>query len=381
MGRTQANAARNWVTRNVLKAGLLGFVAVCLGATSWQAMAAQVVPSGRLDLDYAAPNSDTRSLHSNAIVRRAELDFEVNFNDDWAFKTSNDFARAKGGKLKNSIQNLILTYKGWRTGDISAGQFKVPFGLDNLTSSKYTMAIERSLPTTGLVPSRHLGIGFSRNRKHYTFSVMAFGPSIDYDKGNGIGARYTFAPIDSGNKLLHVGVSFVSEEPTGSVKFKTNPESKPTEVDFVDTGKLGDVSRINRLGLEMAYQIGPFTTQMEWMRTAVNRQHHPNVAFGGWYVEGSWMFGGGSRRYKYGKFVSPTLGKPYGTWELTARYSHLDLNDASVQGGRENNLTLGLNWYLNSHGRLMFNYIKVHSDRQGAADNPDIFLVQTQFFF
>lgn len=370
------------VTRgSVLKACFLGLVAVCLGTMSWQATAAQVVPSGRLDLDYASPHSDTRPLHSNAIVRRAELDLVVNFNDDWAFKTSNDFARAKGGKPKNSIQNLVLTYKGWQTGDISAGQFKVPFGLDNLTSSKYIMGIERSLPTTGLAPSRHLGIGFSRNRKHYTFSVMAFGPSIDYDKGDGVGARYTFAPIDSGSTLLHLGVSFVSEVPKGSVKFKTHPESKPTEVNFVDTGKLGDVSRINRLGLEMAYQTGPFTAQMEWMRAAINRQSHPNAAFGGWYFEGGWMFGGGSRRYKYGTFKSPSLGRPYGTWELTVRYSHLDLNDAGVQGGRENNLTLGLNWYLNNHGRIMFNYISVHSDRHGVADNPDILLLQTQFFF
>lgn len=338
-------------------------------------MATQVTPSGRLDLDYASPNSDTQPLHGNAIVRRAELNIDVEFNDDWTFKTGYDFTG--DGKFKD----VALTYKGWQAGDIAVGQFKVPFSLDNLTSSKYIMAIERALPVDAFAPSRHVGVGFNRDRKHYTFSVMGFGRSIDDDKSNGVGARYTFAPIDFGSTLLHLGVSFVSEDPKGSVKFKAQPESKPTEVNFVNTGKLDDVSRINRLGLEMAYQTGPFTAQMEWMRTAISRHSNPDATFDGWYVEGGWMLGGGSRSYKYGKFKSPALGKPYVTWELTARYSDIGLNDESLQGGHESNLTLGLNWYFNNHGRIMFNYIKVHSDRQGVADNPDILLMQTQFFF
>lgn len=363
------------IVANVLKACLSGFFAVCLSSIPWQVMAVQVTPSGRLDLNYASPSSDAKPLRSNSIVRRAELGIDVDFNDDWTFKTRYDFTN--DGKFGD----VVLTYKGWQTADISVGQFKVPFTLDNLTSSKYIMAIERALPVAGFRPPRHVGIGFSRYREHYTFSVMGFGRSIEGDEGNGVGARYTFAPVASGSTLLHLGTSFVSEDPNGSVQFKAQPESKPTEVNLVNTGTLDDVSRINRLGLEMAYQTGPFTAQIEWMRTSINRQSNPNAAFGGWYVEGGWMLGGGSRRYEYGTFKSPALGKPYGTWELTARYSHLGLNEGGVQGGRENNLTLGLNWHLNNHGRIMFNYIRVHSDRQGVADNPDILLMQTQFHF
>ena len=43
--------------------------------------------------------------------------------------------------------------------------------------------------------------------------------------------------------------------------------------------------------------------------------------------------------------------------QAAVRYSHLDLNDEDVFGGRENNVTVGLNWHLFSNARVMFNYV------------------------
>ncbi|MEE8159192.1 MAG: porin, partial [Dehalococcoidia bacterium] len=46
-----------------------------------------------------------------------------------------------------------------------------------------------------------------------------------------------------------------------------------------------------------------------------------------------------------------------GAWEVAARYSNLDLNDASIGGGKMHNLTFGLNWYLNPNVRWMVNAV------------------------
>ncbi|MBI3462588.1 MAG: hypothetical protein HY000_05935 [Planctomycetes bacterium] len=40
-----------------------------------------------------------------------------------------------------------------------------------------------------------------------------------------------------------------------------------------------------------------------------------------------------------------------------ARWSYLDLNDENIDSGILNDVTLGVNWYLNAYTRLMFNYI------------------------
>jgi phosphate-selective porin OprO/OprP len=53
-----------------------------------------------------------------------------------------------------------------------------------------------------------------------------------------------------------------------------------------------------------------------------------------------------------------------GTWEVAARYSYVDLNDGSglntIQGGRMDGLTLGLNWYLNDNMKFQFDYVYDH---------------------
>jgi phosphate-selective porin OprO/OprP len=54
-----------------------------------------------------------------------------------------------------------------------------------------------------------------------------------------------------------------------------------------------------------------------------------------------------------------------GAWEVALRYSHLDLNDDNIRGRELSDITVGLNWYLNSYLRLMFNYIRADLDGFG----------------
>ena len=45
------------------------------------------------------------------------------------------------------------------------------------------------------------------------------------------------------------------------------------------------------------------------------------------------------------------------------RWSTLDLVDAGVAGGESDNITAGLNWYLNRNIRLVFNFVNVDGKR------------------
>lgn len=57
-----------------------------------------------------------------------------------------------------------------------------------------------------------------------------------------------------------------------------------------------------------------------------------------------------------------------GTLEVAVRLSQTDLNDADVLGGRETNLTPGINWYLDKSLRLSANL--VHAPDLDKATSP-----------
>ena len=47
----------------------------------------------------------------------------------------------------------------------------------------------------------------------------------------------------------------------------------------------------------------------------------------------------------------------WGAWEVAGRWSYIDLNSKNIRGGVVNDLTAGLNWYLNPYWKVQFNYI------------------------
>ena len=351
----------------------LGLVVAGISVAPLMAAAVELSPTARLHVDHAWHEADTRALDDALIVRHAQFGLAGEFNEAWSFEVAYDFAKV------GAFKDVFLQYQGWKSTAIKLGQFKVPFGLEELTSSNNITFIERALPGDAFGLSRRAGIGFDRSGSRYTFSVMGFGDAIDGDKGRGAGLRYTFTPVRTDGALVHLGIAAITERPQGEVKFNARPESRPTDTRFVNTGDLDDVRRVDRLGLEAAWQAGPFIAQAEWMRADAARRSSPDAGFDGWYVAGSWVLTGEVRRYRNGVFKSMPAGRSHGAWELALRYSEVELDDGRVQGGREDNFSLGLNWYAHERWRVMADYISVRSARRGVPDDPAIVLVRVQF--
>jgi len=358
--------------RNDLKLLAAGILA----ANAQSAGAFELTPTGRLHLDYAKYQSDRTPFDDRFLVRRAQLGVEARFDENWSAKVVYEFA--SGGSLKDAY----LRFDGWKAGKITIGQSKVPFGLEQLVSTNDLTFQERSLPSEAFTLSRRKGLAFENAGANHTFAAMVFGSSVGGSEASGAAARVTFAPVNHDGSLLHFGLAATTERAHGDFSFSARPEALPTDPKLVRTGSITDVSRINRLGLEAAWKKGPFSIQSELLRAHVSRDNsQPDLGFHGWYVGGSWVLTGESRNYKDGAFKGIAPEKPGGAWELTARYSRVDLNDARVTGGSEHNLTVGVNWYATKDTRVMLNYIKVNSDRRGISDNPRLLELRLQLSF
>jgi phosphate-selective porin OprO/OprP len=123
--------------------------------------------------------------------------------------------------------------------------------------------------------------------------------------------------------------------------------------------------------------------------TTVEVTRRGDVGFHAFYLQASYVLTGEHRTYRMGKGVFGPIvpDRPFGlrkgwrgpgAWEVAARISTIDLDDAFIRGGRETNYSLGINWYANPYVRMSANYIHADIDREGVDDSANIFQVRFQ---
>jgi len=352
---------------------------------------------GRIMVDAAAYDEDQVDLGSGAEIRRARLYMSGKWLKAWAFKLQYEFANTDDPI--DGIRDAYIQYLGFKPTNLTIGNYKEPFSLEELTSSKYITFMERALPNA-LVPGRALGFGFHTYGDKWTLATGIFGEGVDTDvetddgregsSGLGLTGRVTFSPIHEDARAIHLGLSLSSRSTNDveKVRFRARPESHVTNTRLIDTGTL-DADTISRIGVAAAGTWGPFSLQGEYLAAEVERAiaGKSDVDFDGFYIQGSYFLTGESRPYNFKKGVfdgikpKSVVGKGgRGAWEIAARFSNLNLSDGDINGGEQDDFTLGLNWYPTRNLRFMANYIKVLDVDGGDfnGDEPSVFQVRAQ---
>jgi len=302
--------------------------------------------------------------------RRARLYTSGELYERVIWKSQIDFA---GGDVK--IKDLYIGMKGLGfLGTARVGNMKEPYSLEELTSSKYTTFMERALPSV-FNAARRFGLDFSNaildRRMTWSAGIFAdsgedgeyFSDPTRFD----VMARVTGLPLyaQGGRRLIHLGAAGGYQvRDDAKMRFRKRPEIHQAKR-YLDTGDFrSDGNGI--LGLELAGVFGPVHLQAEWQQSWLDQHDGKSLSFWGTYVSGGWFLTGESRPYKTSRGVwgrvkpknpfDPGSGK-WGAFEVASRFSYLNLNDENVRGGREANVTVGLNWYLYSNVRLELNYV------------------------
>jgi len=337
----------------------------------------------RLYLDAAVynENEDIIDLHSGSEVRRIRFALKTVLWKKFIAEIDFDFA---GNEV--DIKDAYMGYIGIDNMIFKVGQFRVPFSLEEVTSSRYVSFIERALPNV-FPPGRKLGFAVYKWGKNWQVATGLFGQEAgdidekegkNSDEGVNFAVRATYAPILNDSTVFHIGASYsyqTTDAFTKKMRFRGYDESKISKIKFLSTGKVKDVDHSGMIGLETAFQLGSFHLQAEYITVDVARladSGKPNFSLKGGYIFGSFFITGDSMPYyaDQGEFGRVNPKKKGGAIELLARYSWIDLNDISnkIKGGEGKNFTLGVSYYLNPNYKIMLNYTKVDHDKYADAD-------------
>ena len=331
---------------------------------------------GRIMLDHAWFADDGVSEDGTEFRRtRFMLSGKVN---QFEWKTQYDFARGGEGDSdkgkRPAFKDVYVGISGvpYGLGALRVGHFKEPFGLEELTSSKYITFMERSL-TSAFVPSRNVGIMAHRALDDGTLAYGVFRTTGDngFDQGDGdysVTGRYTRLFENEGGSLIHIGAA-LSHRSIDSLALNMRPSAHLGPK--VGEGTVADADGEFKYGVEAAWVNGALSLQGEFMGSSVSADD--NVSYTGWYLMASYFLTGESRPYDTGKGIFKRVkparefawGESWGATELAVRVGSLDYGDFSG-GHRLDDLTVGLNLYHNPAFRTMINY--VYSDMDGGEE-------------
>lgn len=366
----------------------------------------------------ANPNNQ---LADGMSIRRARLGVEGTFFKNSFYKFEYDFTRGNG-TTGAGVTDAFIGYSFSKPLSIKFGAFKEPFSLEEATSNRYITFIQRHQAVDTFVDDLNtykMGIGanYATDRWQVATSLQtepvgANGASNSATGTNGnanrngssgdtnweVNARVSGTPwFESKTKFLHVGTSgsyinvnnnYLADGSalrSGGITFSHGLNNNVDRTAISNTGNLTSgnsrtgpqANHLTRFGAESALVYGPFSAQGEYIATNVTGRGYDNDTLDGYYGYVTYFLTGESRAYKSKTGAWDRL-KPnrnfdmkggWGAWELAAGYDALDLNTHNIKGGRTSTAKFGVNWYPNSHVRVMANWVHALDVNTGAVAN------------
>jgi phosphate-selective porin OprO and OprP len=330
-------------------------------------------------------------------VRRARLGIRGQIAKDFKYEIVGDFGVAASSSavgtdsgMSNQLTGTdvaYVDYVGFKPAQVRIGRFKMPFSLEQLTSSNNIDTIERSLMGQfegEFVPAKETGAMLYGN----PMSGFTWAAATSRQRGNSDATTSTGDYIGrvtanvaelTGNKDYIAHLGFAAS--TGEVKSATPITSARTEAREEDkfftmntSGALSGVTTRKRMGSELAFAYKGFKVQGEMFDINYDSATGQSKDVKGYYTQAVWNVTGENHNYSnsagtFGgiKPISPfTANGGTGAVQLVVRYSELDGSGAgAVANGKTsgaNAMTYGLNWVLNENARVMLNLIQTKFD-------------------
>jgi phosphate-selective porin len=304
----------------------------------------------------AGDRGDSRFTDSNArmYLRRARLNLSGRFLEEFNFRTELELA----GSLTNTsgfraqMTDAYINWNRYDSANVRIGQFKTPFGFEQLYADPRLYTAERSLVNDRLTPGRQIGVqvGGEAYYERFNYSLGIF---------NGSGTNQNFNDND---KFMTAGrVSVVpwsgrlldnqSRWSVGLNAFRTTDTSLAQAADFgIDSTPATPAKdniftgRRHGLGYDTQFELGPFEVWGEYLRGTfepLSRVPAARFQSDGWYEQASYYL---------------ILDK----LQLVERIEVFDPSNL-VNIGATRSSVLGMNWYIKQHDlKLQVDWMRSH---------------------
>jgi phosphate-selective porin len=335
------------------------------------------------------------SLQRNRIGVRGAIFKHVEFEAAREVETRDVEA---GVRDKTAWRDVNVNLAYLKSAELQAGRFKVPFGLDALTSEVRNDFVYHTLGADYLAPGRDAGVMlhgrlFDRVLHYSTGWFHGDGEHARSSKLLGgsqtVATRFTVSPfrgvraggLDDLEIGMAVAVSDVSDEDARPQGLRGR--TVLTEDTFFHSVYVNGQRR--RVGTDVSWKNGPASLRAEYIRVSDERLRQgyadedlAAARYRSWYVGGTYLLTGEKKR----RPVRPRhdFGRGgFGAIEAVARYEHIWFDSAGGAGEPLRNpraeailssgdrlATVGFNWILNRYFTLKFNAIRESvSDPEG----------------
>ena len=314
-------------------------------------------------------------------IRRARLNVSGDYKEDFDFKLEGEFTQTDATFTVRDTTGRTLGSNSTRTSfgatdlfvnwhrlpelNVKVGQFKAPFGLEQLTSDTRLYTNERSLVTSALTPERQIGVMFwgepfarlwPEQKELLSYSAGVF---------NGTGRNIT---VNDNNEFMYVGrlevlamksqiLNYDVSVKLGANGFSSRDDAGTTISPLLRENSDGSIAaftlpsaaRQGAYGFDASLHLGPFDLVAEYLSERVRPRIVNGIAplftgfhSDGYYVQGSY-------------FVIPKKLQLVAKWE--------SFNPDQLPADDIHSLTAGLNYYLKGDEiKLLANYIHTWSD-------------------
>lgn len=324
------------------------------------------------------------------LIRRGRLGIDGRVNRVIEFQVTPEFAGSSPTLLD---ANLNLAWR--KSLQVRAGRFKAPVGLEQLQSDPWALFAERAFPSQ-LTTSRDLGVllhgELAGGRTSYALGIFngvgdgGSAASTDVDDHKDVVGRVFVQPFRGRETSVWSGLGFglgvSTGRQTGATGVTSGYRTDGQQTFFrYRSGVVADGS-LTRLAPQASWYRGPVGVMAEFTQSRADVRlpavaATASVKHEAWQLAGGLVLTGENASYRgvvpYSDFDPANGG--WGAWELTARYSRLELDagafpifaDPAASATSASAIGLGVNWYLTRTLRATLDYFRTEFDRAPGA--------------